>query len=218
MKAKRELKNINFDFEGAHIAITDESEPACSGEVEAVEFKSLTDNQTEILEELNVDPILASKSKESASDESLDGSQHKADNQNVNTKEIEDDMSQETLKALEAKLDAMEAANAKMADELATEKAHKSIAGFGLEAELEAKVAKALAKAEDSEVLVEALKSLADAKEEAVAKAVEAEDKKEENPVAKALSEEKGTAEESEAPVNKTMKQKLQELNAAKEA
>lgn len=189
-KAKRELKNITFQFDGGHIAITDESEPACSGAVDAILFKSLTDNQKEILDELGVDPILATKSK-SASDESLNGSQHKADTPTKNKKET-DNMSEAILKAMQDKLDAQEHSINVMVVE-------KSLAGFELEPELKAELAGVLAGVEGVETVIKALDALVAVKAVAVEKALEGKvDKADEelNPLAKSLSEEAGEAGE----------------------
>lgn len=196
-KAKRKLTNITFNWDGAHIAICDESEPACSGADEPVTFKSVkfTENQKEILEELDVDITLASKSQ-SASDESNNGSQHDADNKTKPKKEDDDNMSDEKLKAMQEQLD-------KTNKKLANAEASNLLAGFDLEADLKAELIESVVGLEDNGVVVaKALASLVEAfeaaKEEAVTKAVEAVKSDGKTELQKSLEQDAGEEGESE--------------------
>lgn len=192
MKQKRDLSNVSFSFPQAHLAATSEDEPACSGAVDPILTKALgaedlTDKQKDLLDQMGyVYPDLTTKS---TSEDSNPGSQHSVDNKTKLT-ETDDDMSDEINKALKEEM-------AELKLELAIGKSSKSIAGFSFDAELEVELSKSLANCskEDRAVIVKGLTAVKEAGEAALTAAVDVEKAvktEDENPLAKALTEEAG--------------------------
>lgn len=212
MKPKRKITKIDFNREGSHLALTDESQGfSCAGVNEDDKpfliksreeaIKALSPNQKEICEQLGVDTSLAIKNK-SESEDSLDGSQHTDTLDNKTTKD-EDNMSDEIQKALEAEKarnDELQARLEKMEKANQKNDAEKSIAGFGFEAELKEEVSEALAGFEGASVMIKAFEALVEAGKEAVEVEKSAKDSASATKLAAALEQEVGTDEEAEAP------------------
>ena len=210
IKAKRKISKINFDVPNSHLALTDESQGfSCAGVNEGDKpflIKSLSSNQEEICELLNVDTSLAIKSK-SESEDSAEGSQHSDNLDNKTTNEgtediMSDELKQEleTTKAQNAELKAIVLELQKAAQ---VSNAKDAIAGFDFEADLNEELVEALAGFEGTEVVVKALNAVKEAGKEAVevAKAGK-EEVAPETELSKALEQENGT-EEVEVPETK---------------
>ena len=190
-EAKRKLKNITFKTSQKHIAITDESEPACSGYgAEAVLFKSesvekgFTENQKKILDELNVEydkeEVLTTKSTEDA----LVASDVE---NNKNQTETDSEMSEEIIKSLRDELATVKLEQAKL-------KIEKKINKFEFEAEVAESLSNVLASVDEAsvEVIVKSLDAVA------VVAVEKSEKLSEGNALAKSLVTETGLEQESE--------------------
>jgi len=200
-KAKRVLKGVHFDFQGAEVTYTDWSQGgACSLENDMVLSKAkevdknLTPEQKDLLKKIGKEeftPLAKALGEDNTSVETQ------------TNKGNDNDMSVEMQKQLD-----------QMAQDLAISKAENKLTKYNFDEATQAELAKAIVVGGDVEAVIKALDVIVAEKEEAVTKAAEEAAKKVENPVAKALSEEKGDAEEAEEEVEKSVLDKLAEIRA----
>jgi len=192
-KKIRKLKGIHFDFKGAHLAYTDESQGGAASKLndpfllKSTELdKPLTENQKKILEDIEEESVPLDKSTGAGKNTPSSSEETGEDNDNIN-KGTDNDMSEEILKQL-----------AEVKHELAITKAEKQISPYSF-GELETGVATALANAskEDAEAINKALTFLKEcgeygAAEAAVSKAKGKTKELPDNALTKALDEEAG--------------------------
>lgn len=205
------MKGVTFDFLGAHLAYTEESQGgAASLKNEAYLFKAediekeLSQAQLDILAEIGEESTPLDKSNLSGVDNDTSSSLKKEVGEDDDKTKIEEDkMSEEMSKELKV-----------LKHELAVMKVTKSLVKHNFDAELESGLANAMANLSEEEVsfVNKALESLVTAGETALTKALEA--KKEENPLAKALDVEEGHEAKAEGDDEKTFVQKCMEAKA----
>lgn len=200
IKPKRILKGINFDWPNPELTLTDPSQGgACSLKNDIILEKSLKPNdaQEAILKKIEEEftPLLKALGEDNTSVDSQ------------NQKGNDNDMSVEMQKQLD-----------QMAQDLAISKAENKLTKYNFDEEVQADLAKAIVVGGDVEAVIKALDAMVASKEEAVTKAAEEASKTVENPVAKALSEEKGDADEAEEEVEKSLMDRLAEVRSAQEA
>lgn len=198
-KVKRFLKNIHFDFDGAHVALTDASQGgACSMLNEplllkALKGKTLTEEQRELLEKMghDISEIEKSASEKQDSSSSLSEENDEEVNTNIN-KENEDIMSEDIQKRLAA----LEKENKIL-------KTQGLVSKYNFEADVEEALVEAIHNLENQEAVVKAFDAILDSVEEAVSKAKEKQEEIPENDLAKKLQEEIGTETKEDEEVEK---------------
>ena len=206
VKAKRRLKGVNFQFKGAHIAYTEESQGgAASGLNEPVLLKSnelnkeLTQSQKDILEEIGEEFTPLDKSltvdTHTPSSATVDSGE---DNQNDKGNLMADNA--EILK----KLEQLEQDNKIL-------KAEKAIASYEFDAELSVGVASAIANLDEAQVtaITKAFDGLIAQKDEAVNKAKESVKVEEETELSKSLKNEQGNDSVEEEVAELTTVEKM---------
>lgn len=203
-EAKRVLKGIHFDFEGAHIALTDASQGgACSLMNDPLMLKSLkgkvlTSEQEALLVRMGHEISEVEKSTSgNQTPTSVDTDGLTGDNKLQ--KGTDDIMSKETLERI-----------AQLEKALAVSEATNSLTGYGFEADVKKAVAGAIAKlesTEDKEAVTKAFDALV-AKGEADVEKAKTAKPEEESDLAKALSEEAGDGGEAEEEVEKSLAQR----------
>jgi hypothetical protein len=219
-KKVRKLKGVHFDFAGAHLAYTDESQGGAASLMndplllKAQELDiPLTENQKKILEDINEESLPLDKSKSNSSDNTPSSSEETGED-TINKKGTDNDMSEEILKKL-----------ASVEHELAVAKAEKQVSPYSF-GELETGVATALANAskEDSEAITKAFTYLKECGDYGVAvekaNVVKVDP---DNALAKALDEEAGAegdggeelsnADQKNADLKKALDAEYEKLN-----
>lgn len=213
-KVKRVLKDISFDFTGAHLAYTEASQGgAASGKNEpyllkATDIDKLTDEQKEILAAIGEEPIALDKdlkSGENTPSSSVEETQGEDENLN---KGKEKDMSDNT--------ENLQKEVAALKFDLAVEKAKGQISKFNLPTEIVEGLAKSLASLEDNTSVVKALDHLQASAQEAVEKAATLEKEKEQNTteLQKSLDQEQGNEEHIDNASEPTLVEKAIALKA----
>ena len=195
-KAKRILKGINFDWDNPELTLTDPSAGgACSLKNEIIIEKSmskLNKTQEEILEKIGEEFTPIAKALE-------------VDNP-VETEEGKE-MSIEKDKEI-----------AELRKQLRKVEVEKSLGTYELDAEVKAELVEFMSDLEDATVIVKALDAMVASAQVKIEKAKESVESKEENPIAKALSEEKGYVTEPEIEVEKSIQDKTIEILKSKGA
>ena len=190
-KKVRLLKDVHFDFEGAHIALT--SKGAASQVDEPFLLKSLE------IEESN--KAAGTATDNTGVNKSAVSDDHKQENEDV--------MSQEVIKQLQEQLVALQAEREAEKVAIQVEKAAIAFGKYDLGEELVKELSESFY-GEEKELVIKALDVIVSAKEEAVLKAKEVNPAKDEIELAK----EKGSAGEVEEDVEvvKTLAQQAQEI------
>lgn len=197
-KKVRMLKDVHFDFDGAHVALT--SNGAASFADEPYLLKSLEVSNTE---------------SESLLTQAQDNTGASAGNENVSksqTENKEDNMSEEVIKQLQEEVNALKAERDAAVLKAAQDKAEGDFGKYDLEADLVKELVEQF-HTEGKDLVIKALDAVVAAKDEAIAKAQETVED-EETDVAKALGEEAGHEEQHEAPADTL----LARVNKAKQA
>lgn len=212
-KVKRKLKKISFDFDKAHLAYTDGSAGgACSLVNDPILLKSLeagkelSVEQRSLLESMGYDLSEVDKSIEETKKSSASNEVSEADNLNID-KGNDDNMSQELLKAQEDRIAALE-------KQLKVSNAVNALTKYNLDVELKKDLAESIADEAVQTVVLKALDALIAAGKVELEAAVEKAKTTttEENPLAKALSNEAGEGGEVEQPVEKSRSEKIAEF------
>lgn len=209
-KLKRIITSVDLSPDWSHIALTD-GEGAASLMNEAYVFKgiepeigALNDEQLKIIGEIGEEYIV--KGIDINTSVKPDATHQPSKETSTKSVEKESDMSEELVKEMAEKLEAMTKA-------LAVEKAERTLIPFGFVEVDATAVAKAIASLdqEDSEAVLKAFEELKTAAEESATKALKSE---EENPVVKALAEEAGEAGEEEEVAEKSFVEKVKGFNS----
>ena len=211
-KAKRILKDVHFDFIGAHIAYTDGSQGGAASlknqpyllKAEDIN-KELTEEQEEILLAIGEESTPLDKSRvvdknaPSSSTEVAGGEDVKI------SKQEEDTMSEANKEQI-----------ADLQKQLSVMKAEKQLTAYQFDEDLEKGLAEAISElSEDSaSAVIKALEELVNRKDEAVEKANAKKAEEGGNELAKALEKEEGHAIEEE-DVNKSFLEEIAESQAA---
>lgn len=199
-KKVRMLKDVHFDFDGAHVALT--SNGAASFADEPYLLKSLEVSNTE-----SESLLTQAQDNTSASDEAENVSKSQPENK-------EDLMDQEAMKALQDQVEALQKQLADKDTEVAIDKAAVVFGKYELEAELVKELSEAF-HTEHKELVVKALDAMVVAKDAAVEKSKEVKDE-EANDLAKALEAEAGHTEKHEADKPATMFDRVQKAKQPK--
>lgn len=203
VKPKRLLKNFNFKYEGAHLAVTDGTKGgAASMKNEAYLFKAL-DNGSNESDSAVADTAVVDGNTGVTADISV--SKSNDNNEDNMTAEVMKSM-QEQIKALQKQLEAKER-------EVAVEKAATAFAKYELEAELVKELSEAF-QGKAVELVVKALDAMKAAEAVAIEKAKE--QVAPVNEIAKALTEEKAEGGEPEQQQEKTLVEKTMEVLKSK--
>lgn len=203
VKPKRLLKNFNFKYEGAHLAVTDGTKGgAASMKNEAYLFKAL-DNGSNESDSAVADTAVVDGNTGVTADISV--SKSNDNNEDNMTAEVMKSM-QEQIKALQKQLEAKER-------EVAVEKAATAFAKYELEAELVKELSEAF-QGKAVELVVKALDAMKAASAVAIEKAKE--QVAPVNEIAKALTEEKAEGGEPEQQQEKTLVEKTMEVLKSK--
>lgn len=221
---KRKLTKISFDFDKAHLALTDKSAGgACSLMNDPIILKSLEDSislsaeQKRLLKLAGYDVSEVEKSmeefiKSSTSDDVISEGVSEVDNFDKSKEKGNDEnMSEKLEKEL-----------ADLRKELAISKTENMVSKYNLEADVAKSFAEAIALVENQEAVFKAIDSLIDAHKAELDKAKEdfeseldkaksGKQEEEENPLAKALDEEAGEGGEPEGEVQKSRSDKIAE-------
>lgn len=206
--AKRKLKGIHFDFEGAEVSYTDASQGgACSGHNDPFllkakqEMRPLTEEQQQLLADIGEEPTALIKTVNGEETNAPSSSETEGTlGEETKLKKGNDDMSKETELANEV---------AELKKALLTEKAKNEIQGFGFDKELTAELANTLSELDDAGIAIvvkafEKVKADADVK---LDKAKEQLKVSEENGVGALLDKEAGEGGETEQEVKKDYKE-----------
>lgn len=203
VKPKRLLKNFNFKYEGAHLAVTDGTKGgAASMKNEAYLFKALDDGSNESDSAVADTAVVDGNTGVTA-----DVSVSKSNDNN------EDNMTAEVMKSMQEQIEALQKQLEAKEHEVAVEKAATAFAKYELEAELVKELSEAF-QGEAVELVVKALNAMKAAEAVAVEKAKE--QVAPVNEIAKALTEEKAEGGEPEQQQEKTLVEKTMEVLKSK--
>lgn len=203
VKPKRLLKNFNFKYEGAHLAVTDGTKGgAASMKNEAYLFKALDGGSNES-DSAVADTAVVDGNTGVTADVSVSKSN---DND-------EDNMTAEVMKSMQEQIEALQKQLADKEHEVAVEKAATAFAKYELEAELVKELSEAF-QGETAELVVKALDAMKAAEAVAIEKAKE--QVAPVNEIAKALTEEKAEGGEPEQQQEKTLVEKTMEVLKSK--
>lgn len=203
VKPKRLLKNFNFKYEGAHLAVTDGTKGgAASMKNEAYLFKALDDGSNESDSAVADTAVVDGNTGVTA-----DVSVSKSNDNN------EDNMTAEVMKSMQEQIEALQKQLEAKEHEVAVEKAATAFAKYELEAELVKELSEAF-QGEAVELVVKALNAMKAAEAVAIEKAKE--QVAPVNEIAKALTEEKAEGGEPEQQQEKTLVEKTMEVLKSK--
>lgn len=203
VKPKRLLKNFNFKYEGAHLAVTDGTKGgAASLKNEAYLFKALDVGSNESDSAVADTAVVDGNTGVTA-----DVSVSKSNDNN------EDNMTAEVMKSMQEQIEALQKQLEAKEHEVAVEKAATAFAKYELEAELVKELSEAF-QGEAVELVVKALNAMKAAEAVAVEKAKE--QVAPVNEIAKALTEEKAEGGEPEQQQEKTLVEKTMEVLKSK--
>lgn len=197
-KKIRLLKDVHFDFDEAHIALTSNGAASMADEPYLLKSLRLEENESESLL-----TQAQSDTGASADDEKVSKSQ---------TENKEDLMDQEIVKQLQDEVASLKAERDAAVLKAAVDTAETAFGKYELEAELVKELA-GVFHTEGKELVVKALDAMVAQKEAAVEKASTVVE--EENPLAKALEEEVGHPEKQDA-AGDTMRARVQKTKQVK--